>query len=302
MKIHIISTKNFKPSNIDKDITKEEALKMNNIIAVNDIAEHLGCFYEEEKLGLNILNHYSIICNHKEINDVHLKDLSTRKGKIIALPPETELIVEDGVYETVDNKPFYVFSHGNKIPFNKNINRLYSFVSLDSPEELLNFMNNSIEFGWIDKDNKMHLGNMKNFRTDYKTMTTDEVLERGIGICIEQVALMKRFFDDHLIETKMYCFRKYENKDTAKEEIELHIALFYKLKETWYYIEATGPFNKGITKLKDINDGLKLITKSYEKSKNRKLTEIKDIPSGLSFLEFNKYVNGFKNINFKNIE
>ena len=106
MKIHIISTKKFKPSNIDKDITKEEALKMNNIIAVNDIAEHLGCFYEEDKLGLNILNHYSIICNHKEINDVHLKDLSTRKGKIIALPPETELIVEDGVYETVDNKPF----------------------------------------------------------------------------------------------------------------------------------------------------------------------------------------------------
>ena len=302
MKIHIISTKKARFSNIDKDITKEEIEKMNNIIAVNDIAEYLGSFYDKEKLGLNILNHYSLVCNHKEVNDIHLKELSTRKGKIIALPPETELIVEDGVYETIDNKPFYIFSNGNKIPFNKNVNRLYTFTSINSPEELLNFMNNSIEFGWINQDNKMHLGNMKNFRRDYKTMSTNEVLEKGIGICVEQVALMKRYFDDSLIETKMYCFRKFENKAIKKDEINLHMALFYKLKDTWYYIEATGPFNKGITKLKNLNEGLKLITKTYEKSKDRKLTEIKEIPEGLSFLEFNKYVNGFKNINLKNIE
>lgn len=302
MKIHIISTNKFRFSNIDEDITKEEILKMNNIIAVNEKAERLGSFYDENKVGLNILNHYSLVCNHKEVNDIHLKELSTRIGKIIALPPETELIVEDGIYETIDNKPFYIFSNGNKIPFNTTVNRLYTFTSINSPEELLNFMNNNIEFGWLNKDNKMHLGNMKNFRKDYRTMSTNEVLEKGIGICVEQVALMKRYFDDCLIETKVYCFRKYENKNRNSEEIELHLALFYKLKGTWYYIEATGPFHKGITKLKDINEGLKIITETYEKSKDRKLTEIKEIPAGLSFLEFNKYVNGFKSINFKNIE
>ena len=302
MKIHIISTQKTKFSNIDKETTKEEILKMNNIIAVNDIGEYLGCYYDKEKTGLNILYNYSLVCNHKEINDIHLKDLSTKIGKIIALPQETELIIEDGIFETIDNKPFYIFSNGNKIPFNKNINRTYSFTSINSSEELLNFMNNSIEFGWMDKNNKMHLGNMKNFRSDYKIMTTDDILEKGIGTCIEQVSLMKKYFDDRDIETKMYCYRKYENKNSKNNEIELHIALFYKQKDTWYYIEATGPFNKGITKLKDINEGLKIITKPYKNNKDNKLTEIKEIKPGLSFLEFNKYVNSLKNTNLKNIE
>ena len=41
-----------------------------------------------------------------------------------------------------------------------------------------------------DINNEEHIGNMKNFRRLYRTMTIEETISHGIGTCIEQVNLM----------------------------------------------------------------------------------------------------------------
>lgn len=39
-------------------------------------------------------------------------------------------------------------------------------------------MKENIRYGWIDINNFIHIGNMKNFRRIYKTMTIDEICIR----------------------------------------------------------------------------------------------------------------------------
>ena len=60
---------------------------------------------------------------------------------------------------------------------------------IKSPQDILDFMNENIKYGWLDINNEQHIGNMKNFRRLYRTSTIDEVLKYGIGTCIEQVKL-----------------------------------------------------------------------------------------------------------------
>ena len=67
--------------------------------------------------------------------------------------------------------------------------------SIHSPEDILTFMNEHIEYGWIDNERKQHIKTMKNFRKSYITQSIEETLKNGIGCCIEQVFLMHFLLD-----------------------------------------------------------------------------------------------------------
>ena len=43
--------------------------------------------------------------------------------------------------------------------------------NIKSPEDILEYMKENIKYGWLDINNEEHIGNMKNFRRLYKTMT-----------------------------------------------------------------------------------------------------------------------------------
>ena len=50
---------------------------------------------------------------------------------------------------------------------------------IKTPQDILTFMNENIQYGWLDINNEKHLGNMKGFRKLYRTMSMDEVLKNG---------------------------------------------------------------------------------------------------------------------------
>ena len=58
------------------------------------------------------------------------------------------------------------------------------------PEDVYQFLDDNIKYGWIDINGKQHLNTMKDFRRIYRTMSIDEILKYKIGTCIEQVNLM----------------------------------------------------------------------------------------------------------------
>ena len=80
-------------------------------------------------------------------------------------------------------------------------------------QDVYQFMNDNIEYGWIDINGNKHLNTMKEFRRIYRTMSIDEILEYKIGTCIDQVNLMHYLLNKINIKNKMYCCRIFEPDD-----------------------------------------------------------------------------------------
>ena len=66
---------------------------------------------------------------------------------------------------------------------------------LHTVEDVYEWIDKNIEYGWLGQDGKAHICEMKDFRRLYRTMSVTETLRQKIGTCIEQVALMHELLD-----------------------------------------------------------------------------------------------------------
>ena len=101
-----------------------------------------------------------------------------------------------------------------------------------TPEDVYDWMDENIQYGWLDTENGQHIGEMKNFRKSYRTMSLEEILEYRFGTCIEQVALMKFLLDKIRVENKMFCCRIYEPDDYGNLEDDEHMSCFIGMKKS----------------------------------------------------------------------
>ena len=58
--------------------------------------------------------------------------------------------------------------------------------NIKTPEDIFLWMDENMQYGWLDSEGSRHVGEMKNFRKQYRTMSVQETLEHKIGTCIEQ--------------------------------------------------------------------------------------------------------------------
>lgn len=179
---------------------------------------------------------------------------------------------------------------------------------IKTPEDILEFMKTNIKYGWLDINNEEHIGNMKGFRSLYKTSSIEETLSHGIGTCIEQVMVMKTLLDKIGIPSKMFCTRIYEGKDFNNLEAEEHMHCFilYYLNNKVYQIEHPNWERIGIYEFKNEEEAIDSINNYYinlSGGKSRPVTEFFEVPVNLTFKEFNLYINSFDEkykINIKN--
>ncbi len=171
-----------------------------------------------------------------------------------------------------------------------------NFSDIKNQNELMNYMDMNISYGWIDKSGEKHVNTLDGFRESYRTSSIDESLEYKVGTCIEQAAIIKSFFDKIGLENKMYCFRRYETTENFDKEVKMHCFVLFRYQDNWYHFEHSNSDNKGIHKYNSIEDAIKKEIERHEKTDIRELTEIPSIPSGLTFKEFNQYVNNFETI------
>jgi len=253
--------------------------------------------------GFDALNYISILChytNRTKEKDEQSKQylLKISKGtKIFALPEEITLYINDGTIEAIGDKPYYLFEDGNIIGFNNNIDKKTNLKKIKTPEQIIDFMDTNITYGWTDVFGKKHLNNLKNFRKLYKTNTLEDILNTGYGTCIEQAKLMNHILKILGYETKLFFHRSYETEENYDKEVKIHIIVLFENNGYWYHIEHANMPHKGIHKYESIENAIKEITKGFDEHGDiRKLTEISEIPDNLSFKEFNDYVNSYDKI------
>lgn len=176
-----------------------------------------------------------------------------------------------------------------------------SVDDVNTTEELLNYMNKNILYGWIDKDKKQHINNMINFRQEYKLESIDEIKKNKIGTCIEQTLLEKYWFDKHNIQNKIFCHRLFENEENFDKEVKMHCFLLYYLNNKWYHFEHSNQPYRGIHEYNSLDDFYTILSKHYcEEGKIKILSEF-DYPNpGITFKKFNDFVNQFNNIDLNN--
>ena len=173
---------------------------------------------------------------------------------------------------------------------------LNSIEKIKTPEDILDFMNTYIKYGWFDSDNKKHIGNLKGFRRLYRTSSLEEILKYKIGTCIEQVYLMHYLLDKINIPNKMFCTRIYEGKDfnDLDSDEHMHCFVLYFLDDKVYQIEHPNWERIGIYEFDTEENAIKTINDYYVNLSGgypRPVTEFYDVPVGLSFKEFNNYIN-----------
>ena len=180
-------------------------------------------------------------------------------------------------------------------------------MNISNPKDILKFMD-EIKYGWVDINDNIHY-DMKDFRLNYRTMSTKKTLEYKVGTCIEQTILMKYFLDEVKIKNEIYCTRIYEDENfndlNAKERMHCFV-LFYDDKDV-YQIEHPDPDRKGIHKFSSREDAINFLVKHYEemtindykekgilvKEENirRTTTKFDYVPANLTYKEFNLYIN-----------
>lgn len=168
--------------------------------------------------------------------------------------------------------------------------------NLKTIDDVLEFMKNNIRYGWLDINNEIHIGNMKNFRKLYRTLSIDEILKYGIGTCIDQVKLMNYLLNKISVKNKMFATRIYEPNDFNKldEEEHMHCFILCYIDNKVYHIEHPNWYRIGIYEYEDEQEALKTINDYYIKLSggiSRPITEFYKIESNISFKEFNSYIN-----------
>lgn len=261
----------------------------------------------KDLMGFDVVSYFSFLCHFTnqdkektELNKNYLLELS-KEEKIIALPEEDTIYYENGKFEIIGNRPFYIFEEGNMISYNVSQDRLTEFLNLNSDTDLMNFMNQNITYGWKDFNQGLHFNNLKGFRENYRTSSIDEILETGLGTCIEQAKMIKFFFDKIGLENKLYCHRSYETEENFDKEVKMHCFVLFKYNDSWYHFEHSNRPERGIHKYDSIESAIGNITSGFGEKDIRTLTEISEIPSGLTFKEFNDFVNSFDKLNNKHL-
>ena len=167
---------------------------------------------------------------------------------------------------------------------------------IKTPEDILEFMNEHIKYGWLDINGEEHIGNMKNFRRLYRTSSIEESFKHGMGTCIEQVKIMSDLLNRIHIPNKMFCTRIYEGRDFNNLDAEEHMHCFvlYFMNDKVYQIEHPNWERIGIYEFASEEEAVSTINDYYVKmaeGKSRPVTEFFDVEPNLSFQEFNNYIN-----------
>ena len=168
--------------------------------------------------------------------------------------------------------------------------------NIKTPQDILTFMNEHIEYGWLDDKKNKHIKTMKNFRKEYRTQSIEETINYRIGCCIDQVYLMHFLLDKLNIQNKMFCCRIYEpdNYDNLEEEEHMHCFILYYQNNKVYQLEHPNFEKTGIYEFNTEKEAIDTIVNYYVQlsgGKDRPTTQSYDVPVGMSFKEFNNYIN-----------
>ncbi len=136
--------------------------------------------------------------------------------------------------------------------------------NIKTPEELLDFMSNNIEYGFLGKNGHIYHYDDPNFNSDWYEQcileNRDDLLKNKYGTCWDQVEFERDWFLKNGYEIKtIYEMVKldYDNQYPS------HSFLVYKNNNEWYWFENADFNNKGIHKFNTLDELLNYQYKRY---------------------------------------
>ena len=168
--------------------------------------------------------------------------------------------------------------------------RKEQYEKIKTPDELMTFLEQNINYGWIDKNGKKFLNTLTKVREKSILSSMDDVFKTGLATCAETSKLIKTCLDRLGYTTKLYSYRAYETEDNFDKTIKMHCFVLYKKENKWCHFEYSMTPIKGQTVYKTLEEALTKITSMWNKNE-RELAEIDDIPEHITFKEFNLYIN-----------
>lgn len=127
--------------------------------------------------------------------------------------------------------------------------------NIKTPEELLSFMSNNINYGYLGKNGRVHHYGEKDFDEcwyrEYILENTNDLLKNLTGNCWDQVEFERDWFITHGYEIKTI----YEMVKLDYDNIyPTHTFLVYKDGNYWYWFENADFNNRGIHKFNSLDE------------------------------------------------
>lgn len=179
---------------------------------------------------------------------------------------------------------------------------------IKTPEELLNFMSNKINYGYLGKNGRVYHSDDSDFDKDwyeeYILESKDDILKNLYGNCWDQVELERYWFLKNGYEIKTI----YEMVKLDYDNIyPTHSFLVYKDNDYWCWFENADFNNRGIHKFNTLDELLNYQYKKYvdylktfgiknDEIKKIIVTEFDKPKEHISACEYLKYVIDSRNI------
>lgn len=174
------------------------------------------------------------------------------------------------------------------------------FEDLKSPEELLKFIENNIENGYIGKNNKhKYYLNDKNYDSDwlneYYLQSPEELIGNKIGLCWDKVELERFWFENNNYKCKtiFICFDL-----TKKISFPTHAFLVYKNNNKWFWFEESWYDYKGTTEYDTLKELIKDVIEKYYINTKKEFNIKNNLKKHLQYSIYNKPKFGINPIDF----
>lgn len=143
---------------------------------------------------------------------------------------------------------------------------------MDNVKKIMNVME-QIEYGFLDNNGNNIFNNVKPeciFNKVYYLMSPEELLNKKVGVCWEQVELERRLFEENNIKNETY-FIYIDDKNNLPS----HTFLVYYVDNKVYWFEHSWFDEKGIHEYNNLNDLLNDVEIKFIKSREN------EVPKGL---------------------
>lgn len=173
--------------------------------------------------------------------------------------------------------------------------------ALRKPEDIMTFFDNHFNYGCIDVDGVRHIDSLggNDFREKYRTLSLEASLANQIGACFEQTNVTKFLLDNMSIKNKTLCTRGYNEEHKAPDDLYLvHCYTIAFYDNEVLCVEHSDSEKRGIYRYSSENKAFQELHKIFSDkfrahgALDTSVVEYEElIPGGLTFSEFNQWMN-----------
>lgn len=160
---------------------------------------------------------------------------------------------------------------------------------IENAQELLDYMNKNMAFGFYDKDGKVIKNTLDRIKELYRIVKVDKIIEAGYGTCIENMQLASYVLKKLGYEVKVYSLMDLAHLDSYR----FMFIILFNMCDEWYTFLYINSQNQGINKIKDPDKYIVEYQSNMEKAMEGSeviISEIDEIPVGLTYDNLHRYL------------